>query len=66
MKKTNFAIGLIYVCLQITAQEISAQLPKLVKNGKYIQLLVDSKPFLFLGGELGNSSASSNDYMQSI
>ena len=63
MKQTIFIIGLIYSCwLQIAAQEI----PKLVKNGNHVQLLVDNKPFLILGGELGNSSASSNDYMRSI
>ena len=63
MKKTIFIIGIIFSCLlQITAQE----LPKLVKNGNYVQLLVDNKPFLILGGELGNSSASSNEYMRAI
>ena len=63
MKKTVLTIGLIYSCLlQVAAQEI----PKLVKNGNYVQLLVDNKPFLVLGGELGNSSASSNEYMRPI
>ena len=63
MKKSIFAIGLIYSCLlPIAAQER----PKLVKNGNHVQLLVENKPFLILGGELGNSSASSNDYMRSI
>ena len=63
MKKTVLTIGLIYSCLlQVAAQEI----PKLVKNGNYVQLLVDNKPFLILGGELGNSSASSNEYMRPI
>ncbi len=40
---------------------MSAHMPRLVKNGNYTQLIVDNKPFLILGGELGNSSASSND-----
>jgi len=63
MKKTIFIIGLIHSCLlQIAAQEI----PKLVKKGNHVQLFVDNKPFLILGGELGNSSASSNEYMRPI
>jgi hypothetical protein len=59
MKKILFIIGLIYWrLLQVSAQESSAQIPRLVKNGNHVQLLVDNKPFLILGGELGNSSAS--------
>ena len=38
--------------------------PKLQKQGDTQQLLVDGKPFLILGGELGNSSASSAEYMR--
>jgi len=48
--------------------KLSAQtsIPRLVRNGNYVQLLVHNNPFLILGGELGNSSASSNDYMRPI
>ena len=38
--------------------------PHLEKYGTTQQLLVHDKPFLVLGGELGNSSASSADYMK--
>jgi len=38
--------------------------PLLEKQGATRQLIVDGKPFLVLGGELGNSSASSADYMK--
>jgi beta-galactosidase GanA len=38
--------------------------PRLEKHGATLQLLVGGKPFLILGGELGNSSASSSDYMK--
>ena len=38
--------------------------PRLQQQGTTQQLLVDGKPFLILGGELGNSSASSAEYMQ--
>lgn len=44
----------------------SADLPHLQKQGSAVQLIVDDKPFLILGGELGNSSASSLDYMKPI
>ncbi|HEU5137173.1 MAG TPA: DUF5597 domain-containing protein [Steroidobacteraceae bacterium] len=38
--------------------------PRLEKHGTTQQLIVDGKPFLILGGELGNSSASSAAYMR--
>jgi len=66
MKITSLIIGLIlFFFLQANAQ-VSSNMPRLVKNGNYVQLLVKDKPFLILGGELGNSSASGNDYMRSI
>src|ERR1051325_572248 len=40
--------------------------PHLRRQGMATQLLVDGKPFLILGGELGNSSSSSLDYMRPI
>lgn len=41
-------------------------MPQLVKRGHFTQLLVNGKPYLIFGGELGNSSASSSDYMRPI
>ncbi|HKP11717.1 MAG TPA: beta-galactosidase, partial [Blastocatellia bacterium] len=41
-------------------------LPHLRKRGAATQLVVDGKPFLILGGELGNSSSSSLEYMRPI
>jgi beta-galactosidase GanA len=38
--------------------------PQLVKKNAAVQLVVDSKPFLILGGETGNSSASDMAYMR--
>jgi beta-galactosidase GanA len=45
----------------ITAQ---AAPPHLAKQGSTQQLIVGGKPYLILGGELGNSSASSAEYMR--
>jgi len=44
----------------------SAALPHLKNQGSAVQLIVDDRPFLILGGELGNSTASSLNYMKSI
>jgi hypothetical protein len=44
----------------------SSDIPHLHKQGTATQLLVDGKPFVILGGELHNSSASSLAYMEPI
>jgi beta-galactosidase GanA len=41
-----------------------AAAPRLEKQGTTHNLIVDGKPFLILGGELGNSSAASDAYMK--
>jgi beta-galactosidase GanA len=38
--------------------------PHLRRQGSALQLIVDDKPFLILGGELANSSASSLEYLK--
>jgi hypothetical protein len=43
-----------------------ADLPHLEKRGSATQLIVDSKPFLVLGGELHNSSSSNIEYMKPV
>jgi len=42
------------------------QIPSLQKKGNKTQLIVDGKPFIILGGELGNSSATSIENMEPI
>lgn len=64
MKPMLFLTGIIFCLLSVNAQTLS--LPKLVKTGNYMQLIVDNKPYLIFGGELGNSSASSSAYMRPI
>lgn len=67
LKSKLFILGIIFFnLLQADAQITSDHIPRLVKSGKYIQLLVDNKPYLIFGGELGNSSASDNAYMRPI
>lgn len=41
-------------------------LPHLERTGSHTRLIVDGKPFLCIGGELHNSSASSRSYMSPI
>lgn len=43
-----------------------SEIPHLRKQGATTQLVVDGKPFLILGVELGNSSATDMDYMEPI
>ncbi len=50
----------------VLAQRNENSIPSLRKQDKATQLIVNGKPFLVLGGELGNSSASSLEYMRPI
>lgn len=59
----------LYAFLLLAALNARAQdagKPVLIKQDNKAQLQVNGKPFIILGGELGNSSASSNAYMQQI
>jgi beta-galactosidase GanA len=47
----------------LAASPALAQVPHLEKRGAATQLIVDGKPFLILGGELGNSSASDREWL---
>jgi beta-galactosidase GanA len=46
--------------------QVKGNQPQLVKTNGVTQLYVQGKPFLVLGGELGNSSTSNIDYMRPI
>lgn len=59
------SILLIFSCIQ-HKNEKSKPIPQLVDKNGITQLYVDGKPFLILDGELGNSSASSMEYMEAI
>ncbi|MEX2126078.1 MAG: beta-galactosidase [Woeseia sp.] len=42
----------------------AAEIPHLQRQGTATRLIVEDKPFLVLGGELGNSTASSLEYLK--
>jgi beta-galactosidase GanA len=65
MKQPLRALTLLLVAMLATVCASSAaEIPHLREQGTATQLIVDGKPFLILGGELGNSTASSLDYLQ--
>ena len=67
MKQYFAAIAITLMgCLTSVAQSPDKGMPRLVKINHSTQLWVDNKPYLILGGELGNSSASNTAYMQAI
>jgi beta-galactosidase GanA len=56
---------LVTCCMPIRGAQASRP-PSLRKQGAATQLIVEDKPFLLLAGELGNSTASSLEYMRPI
>jgi beta-galactosidase GanA len=69
VKRRIFALGTGVALAAAAAaaaqgQRRSGGIPQLRKHGTATQLVVDGAPFLVLGGELGNSSASSLEYLR--
>lgn len=60
--KTSFLLSAIFTIHFGFSQNI----PHLQKKGNKTQLIVNEKPFLIRGGELGNSSATSMESMEPI
>ncbi|WP_243692270.1 DUF5597 domain-containing protein [Caulobacter sp. BK020] len=56
-------MGLALAALLLLVQGAAAGMPRLETQGSARRLVVDGEPMLVLGGELGNSSASSQAYM---
>ena len=57
---TDHKVGMVLLLLTVLAVPClsqSAGIPQLRKQGAATQLIVNGKPFLIRGGELGNSSA---------
>ncbi len=70
MKLKALVVTTISILLASTAAfsqaKPGANIPHLAKQGTATQLIVDGKPFLVLGSELNNSSASSLEYMRPL
>jgi hypothetical protein len=65
----GFLTLLVFSCSQNKFQDSNQtkyQIPNLIKQGETTQLIVKDKPFIILGGELGNSSFTSLEYMEPI
>jgi len=54
------------VCIESVHPQSASAIPRLQKQGTATQLIVHNTPFLMLGGELGNSSASDLKYMAPV
>src|ERR1043166_5754388 len=50
----------------VSTAAVADELPRIERRGQATQLIVDGKPYIALGGELHNSSASSPAYMAPI
>ena len=61
-----FSFGLLAVCAPSTSARQQAAPPHLRKQGSATQLVVDGRPFLVRGGELGNSTSSSLEDMRPV
>jgi beta-galactosidase GanA len=54
----------ILLALLLALPAAAEDIPRLERRGEATQLIVDGAPFLILGGELGNSEASSREAMR--
>lgn len=64
MRTKKIAIILFVLILQIQHGFTQSSIPFLKKIGDKTHLVVEGKPFIVLGGELGNSSFTSVEYMK--
>jgi beta-galactosidase GanA len=59
-------IGLLYLLIALSALGQNQEIPHLLRDGEHIQLVVDGNPFLMLGGQARNSSASNLDDVEVV
>jgi beta-galactosidase GanA len=62
----TFAAAALALAAHAQAASADGAIPQLRQQGSTRQLVVDGKPFLVLGGELHNSSASRLDYLERL
>jgi beta-galactosidase GanA len=60
------ACALFIVCAPLVCAARQTEAPHLRRQGTATQLVVDGRPFLVRGGELGNSTSSSLEYMRPV
>ena len=63
-----YTVALLFIIIwgcQSSSEE-TLRIPHLNKQGNTTQLIVDGKPYLILGGELGNSTFTSLEYMEPV
>lgn len=65
MKKA-FCIVAVFIVMFLVRSSGQGQLPHLAKVDNRTQLIVQDKPFLILGGELGNSTATTMENMEPV
>jgi beta-galactosidase GanA len=63
MKPKSWIVILTALAIAAPAGVVAATAPHLKKQGTVMQLIVDDRPMLILGGELGNSTASDLKYL---
>ena len=61
-----FILGILVPEIYPVESKKNTIIPHLHRQGNATQLYVDGNPFLILGGELGNSSASDPNYMRPV
>lgn len=64
MKRLFLLLATLLGLCTCTELQRETPLPRLEKRGEATQLIVEDKPYLILGGELWNSTASSPAYME--
>ncbi|MBV9926768.1 MAG: DUF5597 domain-containing protein [Acidobacteria bacterium] len=62
----SLAVLLLFCCAPTVRARRQAEPPHLRRQGTATQLVVGGRPFLVRGGELGNSSSSSLEYMRPV
>jgi hypothetical protein len=64
MKKMMTFLFLALLSYGVARSQTMAPAIRLEKDGNAARLMIDRQPFLILGGELGNSSASNMEYLK--
>lgn len=64
MNRTGILLLLLLMGSSVAFSQNNMSGVQLKRTGGSVQLIVNNKPFLILGGEIGNSSSSSIDYLR--